>query len=81
MFFVSGTRAAVGVEDGVVRMWDVVWNGEESRFDEAAMKDSVRAHQVHVKNGVSWRRYHFQKIHLNIALLFSILTPCPSSQH
>ena len=50
--FVRGTRAAVGVEDGVVRMWDVVWNSEEERFDEAAMKDSVRVHHVHVKNGV-----------------------------
>ena len=49
---IRGTRAAVGVEDGVVRMWDVVWNSEESRFEEAAMRDSVRVHHAHVKNGV-----------------------------
>ena len=50
----SGTRAAAAGEDGVVRIWDIVWvAGEEGGFDEAAMRDSVRAHQVHVRNGVS----------------------------
>ena len=51
--FVRGTRAAAAVEDGIVRMWDVVWNSDEGRFDEAAMRDSVRAHQVHVSNQIS----------------------------
>ena len=57
----SGTRAAAAGEDGVVRMWDVVWDdGEngEGCFDEAAMRDSVRAHQVHVRNGVSKKTLH-----------------------
>ena len=53
----GGTRAAAAGEGGVVRMWDVVWvTGEDKDagdFDEAAMRDSVRAHQVHVRNGVS----------------------------
>ena len=51
--FARGTKAAAAVEDGIVRMWDVLWNGDEGRFEEAAMKDSVRAHQVHVNNQIS----------------------------
>ena len=55
----SGTRAAAAGEDGVVRIWDIVWvAGEEGGFDEAAMRDSVRAHQVHVRNGVSIKRLY-----------------------
>ena len=58
----SGTRAAAAAEDGVVRMWDVVWvageDAEAGGFDEAAMRDSVRAHHVHVRNGVSKKDNH-----------------------